>query len=55
MLDSYMLSEVENRSIRNVVHASGSVKEATDEIAHWFKKEEIFVYEHVQDQILHSE
>ena len=41
VIDSYEISEKEGRSIRNVVHASGSVKEAQDEIAHWFTAEEI--------------
>lgn len=54
MLDSYELSEIENRSIRNIAHASGSVKEAQDEIAHWFSKEELHEYTHVQEQILYK-
>jgi nucleoside-diphosphate kinase len=54
MLDSYELSEMEGRSIRNIIHASGSVKEAQDEIAHWFEKGEVFVYDHVQEQIMYK-
>ncbi len=41
VVDSYQLAVDEDRSVRNLVHASGSVKEAEDEIAHWFTKEEI--------------
>jgi nucleoside-diphosphate kinase len=54
VLDSYPMSESDDRSIRNLVHASGSVKEAEDEIAHWFKPEEVIDYKLVQEQILYS-
>lgn len=54
MLDSYQMSETDNRSIRNLVHASGSVKEADDEINFWFKPEEIVDYSLVSDEILYA-
>ncbi len=54
VLDSYQMSEVDTRSIRNLVHASGSVKEAEDEIAHWFKPEEIMDYKLVSEEILYA-
>lgn len=54
VLDSYQMADTENRSIRNLVHASGSVKEAEMEIPHWFKKEEIIDYKLVQEQILYD-
>lgn len=54
VLDSYQMSEHDDRSIRNLVHASGSVKEAEDEIAHWFKPEEVIDYKLVQEHILYS-
>lgn len=54
VLDSYQTSEVDDRSIRNLVHASGSVKEAEDEIAHWFKPEDIVDYNITSDQILYT-
>ena len=38
VLDSYKIADDDNRSVRNLVHASGSVKEAEDEITHWFDK-----------------
>ncbi|MEI8249505.1 MAG: nucleoside-diphosphate kinase, partial [Candidatus Taylorbacteria bacterium] len=44
VLDSYRMTDMDNRSVRNLVHASGSVKEAHDEIAHWFKAEELYEY-----------
>ena len=36
VMDSYQLAVDEDRSVRNLVHASGSVKEAEEEIRHWF-------------------
>lgn len=54
MLDSYAMSDNDGRAARNVVHASGSVEEAKKEIEHWFKEEEIFNYEIVQEKILYD-
>ncbi len=54
VLDSYEMSDKDNRSIRNLIHASGSAKEAEDEIAHWFKKEEIMNYKLISDAVLYD-
>lgn len=54
VLDSYRMSDSDGRSIRNLIHASGSVKEAQDEIAHWFKKEELFDYKLLNEAILYD-
>jgi nucleoside-diphosphate kinase len=54
VLDSYAMSDVDGRSIRNLVHASGSADEATKEIAHWFKPEELVNYRLVQEEILYD-
>ncbi len=54
VLDSYQMSEIDNRSIRNLVHASGSVKEAEDEIAHWFTPEEVVDYRIISEEILYA-
>jgi nucleoside-diphosphate kinase len=54
VLDSYRMTDADGRAIRNLVHASGSVKEAQDEIAHWFKKEEVFEYNLFIDQITYG-
>ena len=54
VLDSYSLTDKDNRPIRNLVHASGSVKEAEDEIKHWFTPHEIINYTHVQEKILYN-
>ncbi len=54
VLDSYQMSDEDNRSVRNLIHASGSVEEAEMEIKHWFAPEEIFNYRLVQDEILYD-
>ncbi len=54
MVDSYEMSNADGRSLRNLVHASTSVTEANNEIAHWFKPEELFEYRIVQEQILYE-
>jgi len=54
VLDSYSMSDSDSRAIRNLVHASGSVKEANDEIAHWFKKDELFDYKLFMEQIIYN-
>lgn len=54
VLDSYEMSDHDDRSIRNLVHASGNVLEAEMEIPHWFDKKEIIDYRLVQEQILYD-
>lgn len=54
VLDSYEMSDIDDRSVRNLVHASGSVEEAENEIKHWFSKDEIIKYNLVQDKILYD-
>lgn len=52
--DSYEISDIEKRSVRNVVHASGNVEEAEKEIQVWFKPEEIISYRLVAEEILYD-
>lgn len=54
VLDSYEMSDVNERCIRNLIHSSGSVKEAEDEIKHWFRDEELINYKLIQEQILYD-
>jgi nucleoside-diphosphate kinase len=54
VLDSYAMSDSDNRFVRNLVHASGSPEEAEMEIKHWFKDEEVINYRLVQEQILYD-
>ncbi|MGC9046562.1 MAG: nucleoside-diphosphate kinase [Minisyncoccia bacterium] len=41
-LESPLVANVSKRSVRNIIHASGSVEEANLEIQLWFKNNEIF-------------
>lgn len=54
VLDSYSMSDNDGRAVRNLLHASGSVKEADNEIKHWFSDKEIIKYTHVQEKILYD-
>src|SRR3989344_5769347 len=44
VVDSYQMADSDNRAIRNLIHASGSVSEAMMEIPHWFSPGEITNY-----------
>lgn len=55
VIDSYALANQSGRAIRNLVHASGSIKEAVDEVSHWFEKDEIIDYRLVQEAILYED
>lgn len=54
VLDSYYMSDLDGRSVRNLIHASGSVGEAQKEIAHWFSDKEVIDYRHIQEEILYD-
>lgn len=52
--DSYAKADVDKRVVRNLVHASSSIKEAETEVAVWFKKEELFDYPRHDWAIMHG-
>ena len=52
--DSYMMADVDARSIRNLIHASGTPEEAEKEIPIWFKAGEIFNYRLINEEILYD-
>ena len=54
VLDSYQMSDSDDRAVRNLIHASGSVEEAHNEIKYWFNKNELIPYKLVQEQILYD-
>jgi nucleoside-diphosphate kinase len=54
VLDSYKVADDDHRAVRNLVHASSSVKEADDEIAHWFTKDELFSYKLISEKMLYD-
>lgn len=43
-IDSNTISSMEKRSTKNLIHASGDTEEAAQEIAYWFKPEELVCY-----------
>lgn len=53
-IDSYFMADEGKRSVRTMVHASGSVEEANHEIGLWFKDDEIFDYSLAIEEILYS-
>lgn len=54
VIDSYVMSDNDDRAVRNLIHASGSVEEANMEIPHWFKKGEIIDYKVSHEDILYE-
>ncbi len=53
-IDSYTLSNIDNRAVRNIIHSSGSVEEAEKEIPIWFTKEEVLNYRLVSEEIIYD-
>ncbi|MFC1678152.1 nucleoside-diphosphate kinase [Patescibacteria group bacterium] len=53
-LDSYYMADLDQRSVRNLIHASGDKEEAEKEIKIWFTEEEILQYTHLHEKILYD-
>lgn len=53
-IDSYTASDQDKRSVRNIIHASGTIEEANQEIPIWFKSEEVLNYRLVSEAILYD-
>ena len=53
-VDSYALSSLDNRAVRNLIHCSDSPEEAEREIPLWFEAKEIVGYRLVQEQVLYD-
>lgn len=51
-VDSPAVANVENRAIHNIMHASETVEEATNEISLWFKPEEVHAYKRAEEDIM---
>ncbi len=54
VLDSYVMSDADDRAVRNLIHASGSIAEAEMEIPHWFGKKELIDYKVSHEDILYE-
>jgi nucleoside-diphosphate kinase len=53
-IDSFFIADEGDRAVRNLVHASGTVDEANNEIKIWFSKDEIYSYDLAIEKILYS-
>ena len=53
-IDSYAIADIDNRAVRNIIHASGSVDEANKEIGIWFKEGELLEYRLINEAILYD-
>jgi nucleoside-diphosphate kinase len=53
-IDDFTQADMEKRSVRNLMHASGTVDEAQREIPLWFSKKELHEYQTVMDKVLHD-
>lgn len=53
-IDSYPVADIDNRAVRNLIHASTSIEEAEKEISIWFKPEEILNYRLINEAILYD-
>ena len=53
-MDSYALSTVDDRAVRNLIHCSDETEEAEREIKLWFEKKEIVDYRLVSEAILYD-
>ena len=54
VLDSYEMSDLDGRAVRNLTHMSGSVKEAEQEIRLWFSEKELISYKVIHEKILYD-
>ena len=53
-LDSYALSSLDERAVRNLIHCSDKPEEAERETKIWFKPEEIINYRQLNEEILYD-
>lgn len=50
--DSAIWANSRRRTVKNIVHASGSIEEAKREIKHWFSKVELHTYKRIEDDLM---
>lgn len=53
-IDSYDLSDNDERCVRNLVHCTSDPNETQREIDIWFKPEEVVNYKHVNERMLYD-
>jgi len=53
-LDSYNISNIDARAVRNLIHCSDEVEEAAREIALWVNDDSIVDYRHISEAMLYD-
>lgn len=53
-IDSYNISAIDDRAVRNLIHCSDEVENAKKEISLWFEEKELFDYRLVSEAILYD-
>ncbi len=53
-IDSYTASDIDSRAVRNIIHSSGNVDEASKEIPIWFDKKEIIQFRLISEEIIYD-
>lgn len=53
-IDCYSAADIDKRSVRNIIHSSGSIEEANSEINLWFDKNEILNYRLIAEEIIYD-
>jgi nucleoside-diphosphate kinase len=53
-IDSYEVSDVDNRAVRNLVHCSGNAQEAVQEVELWFQPHELVDYRLINEAMLYD-
>ena len=53
-IDSYEISDLDGRAVRNLIHASGTSEEAEKEINLWFEEGDLINYRLVEEAILYD-
>ncbi len=53
-IDSYEVSDIDGRAVRNLIHASGSQDDAEKEIALWFTPKELIDYRLINEAMLYD-
>lgn len=53
-LDSYELANLDSRAVRNLIHCSDPVSDASREIPLWFTEAEVLKYRLIAEQILYD-
>jgi len=53
--DSYLLADAQERPVRTIVHASGSIEEAEKDLSVWFDAEEITGYPLLEEEVLYGD